>query len=1090
MEDRAQVPSTTSHRELEDPIADRSLSAHLLIASVLLLLSLVWALYDEIIAQRPWKGYQREFVRLYTAHLKKLAGQQARLEQEIRSRPEFIQLEQQLRAAQQRAAPRVREINEELRRVRAQLKPISEPFLDARARIAALTYELDHAGSEKEKNQIRQQIDQIKKGPFRVALPPDGSTTQVTLEHLTFEQLEQRFTSLKAQEARLNAELASVTAESTELRRKRETYLKDNLPGLTPQQIAGLLKKLEDFTIEIKQINVEESGTVDRCQSCHLGIREPVTLTAANMGGKRVFVSHPQRALLDIHNPDRFGCTSCHNGNGRATSSVEKAHGNYKHWLWPLFPRDNIEAGCTQCHQGDRVLEYAPVLTRGRDLFELKGCVGCHRYEGYDRETDALADVSRQIQRLELEKKTAQLEMERSIKAGDEAESNEAAQAFYAQAERLRVSISNIEAELDVLQQRAKYLMMDRKMVGPNLKEIRLKLRPEWIAVWLKDPQHWRPGTKMPRFRLSEDEIKAISAMLWQSAWKGPALPPQKPGDPVKGKEALQTRGCLACHSIGEGQNRIGGEFAANLSRLGEKANYDWIVRWIYNPRQRTRPYCPQEKRDLGPEDYAKHGLPFAFDVDHSTCPNDGAQLQVQQMTVMPSLRLSLSEARDIASYLMSLKRNDAVYEAAPYLNDTRLYSQGRALVRRYGCSGCHEISGLEDEQRIGTELTKEASKPLEQLDFGLLERRAKKEGWYNHKGFFEHKLQNPAIFDQGRERPPEERLRMPNIQLTPEDRRALVTFLLGSLDTPVFKEFRHIPGQFRYIPSNQQKDVQEGWWIIKKYNCMGCHTIMPGQKSVLSTLPRYQDPAWKDQLPPSLVQEGARTSPNWLAHFLNNPALSSTDTDRNGVRPYLKVRMPTFFFSPLEIGKLVRFFEGLSSQPQPYIQPSLPPLSPQEQALARNLFSSPSAPCLKCHLVGIPSHDRNASAPNFLLARDRLKPDWTARWMIDPQAISPGTAMPSGLFKREGNRWVFAGPTPETFKGYTKDHVWLLVRYMFQLTPEEQRRLLGRLPTTTSASGRRIHQSVISQVRNRSSVTGKSVISSRMNTRALITDH
>ena len=62
---------------------------------------------------------------------------------------------------------------------------------------------------------------------------------------------------------------------------------------------------------------------------------------------------------------------------------------------------------------------------------------------------------------------------------------------------------------------------------------------------------------------------------------------------------------------------------------------------------------------------------------------------------------------------------------------------------------------------------------------------------------------------------------------------------------------------------------------------------------------------------------------------------------------------------------------------------------------------------------------------------------------MLDPQAISPGTAMPSGLFRREGDRWVFAGPTPESFKGYTRDHVQLLVRYMFELTPEEQRRLI-----------------------------------------------
>ena len=42
---------------------------------------------------------------------------------------------------------------------------------------------------------------------------------------------------------------------------------------------------------------------------------------------------------------------------------------------------------------------------------------------------------------------------------------------------------------------------------------------------------------------------------------------------------------------------------------------------------------------------------------------------------------------------------------------------------------------------------------------------------------------------------------------------------------------------------------------------------------------------------------------------------------------------------------------------------------------------------------------------------------------MLDPQAISPGTSMPSGLFRRENDHWVFAGPTPPSFQGYDKDH-------------------------------------------------------------------
>ena len=59
---------------------------------------------------------------------------------------------------------------------------------------------------------------------------------------------------------------------------------------------------------------------------------------------------------------------------------------------------------------------------------------------------------------------------------------------------------------------------------------------------------------------------------------------------------------------------------------------------------------------------------------------------------------------------------------------------------------------------------------------------------------------------------------------------------------------------------------------------------------------------------------------------------------------------------------------------------------------------------------------------------------------------------MPSGLFQQDGDRWVFSGPVPASFNSYTGDHADLLVRYMFQLTPEEQRALVGR--TAASNTG------------------------------------
>src|SRR5579885_3730702 len=86
-------------------------------------------------------------------------------------------------------------------------------------------------------------------------------------------------------------------------------------------------------------------------------------------------------------------------------------------------------------------------------------------------------------------------------------------------------------------------LMQDTKKIGPNLKDIRLKLNKNWIPVWLKKPTDFRPTTKMPNFRLSDHQIQAISAYLWQSALTDP-LPKQKPGNAEHGKELFETRGC------------------------------------------------------------------------------------------------------------------------------------------------------------------------------------------------------------------------------------------------------------------------------------------------------------------------------------------------------------------------------------------------------------------------------------------------------------------------------------------------------------------------------------------------------------------
>jgi len=1068
-----------------DPVVSKSLAPHYVISMVILMATLFWALWDEDFGQRPWKAFQHEWKDRYSTFLKTARSQSGDAQKEVEAGADYQKLKQNYETASQSAAPRIKEINERLRDLSQQILAVQNVFTDRRAYVSASTYDIETETSASAKERKRRNLEEYKKESTTAEMPDGKKKT-----FKDYDELEKTYNDLKNERTQLSAELGEIIKPVNEKKELMDAYLTDHMVNLTPSQLTGLQNKTEAWTPKIVQINVNEhnadivredsSNIVDRCESCHMGIREPVKLTAVSMSLKgkkpdeyaRAFTSHPEPDLLKTHDPDKFGCTPCHQGNGRATTSAEKAHGHYEHWLWPVFSPGNYESGCQICHSADMVVvtnDVGWVVSEGKDLFRQRGCVGCHRFEGYDKEPEDLLSVAQQIKQLDQEKKDNFKQAGDLMKQADKAESNEEANRLNDRAVALKVTNSKLDLRIVQLDRSTKSLLEDMKKVGPNLKDIRLKLDKNWIPVWLKKPSDFRTTTKMPNFRLHDDQIKAISAFIWQSALSD-SLPKHKLGNAAHGKELFESRGCLACHSIGEGDQVQGGTFAANLTRVGEKANYDYLVRWVHNARERTRPYCPLEKKDIGPEDYKKKGLPYIFDLEHSRCPNDGHELQVQNMTAMPSLRLSPQDAEDVASYLITLKKQEpSSYADASFMDDPNLKDEGKKWVRHFGCAGCHEISGLEEEGRIGTELTIEGSKPIERLDFALFTEIAQRGGvepitdpddlarlpegpakqpWYDQKGFFEHKLAEPNIWDKGKDKPETEKLRMPNLHLTKEQIRALTTFLLGSQENP-------LPPNYQYRPLDYRRDIQEGWWVVKKYNCMGCHQLIPGQKTSLMAMARYKDA--QEQLPPKLLTEGARVDPEWLQRFLKNPSLSTTDTNRNGVRSYLQVRMPTFSFSENELGKLVRFFQALARQPFPYIPEEVPVLTAKETEMARSLFSSTAAPCLKCHATGDAGHDRFATAPNFLQARGRLKPDWMERWMLDPQAIAPGTSMPSGLFKRDNGHWVFSGPTPASFRGYDKDHTKLLVDYILQLTPEEQRRVsasIGRVKSATVDGG------------------------------------
>src|SRR2546430_2878112 len=479
-----------------DPIVSRSTSAIILVCTLLLIFSAGWALYDEGFYQRPWRGMQREFVNRYTAYLKSIRKDAGKDEAEIKETPEYQQLDEEARAALDKVKDEVAARDRRVAQIQAKLDAVTEPFQNQRGRIVVITYKLETSqkGSFWERY-YKGRWEWKKKEQGAVGLPAEEGG-KPALQKMDFAQLEEAFNGLREEKAKVLGEKAELLKEPTELAKKREDYLKNHVSLLPQKSIDDLIRKNQnsfDYTILGHQLNVNEYAIVDRCEVCHLGTREPLNIKASDMApagpGKKpddlaaAFVSHPRKELLQIHNPEKFGCSACHGGNGRATTSVVKGHGLNPFWLHPLFHKENTEAGCQMCHANDRVTQGADTLNLAKDLFYQRGCVGCHRMEAFDREADALTNARQQISQLQEQivanDRQARIDTDASANATDDAE----VQRLLAHAESVRVQSSQLAARIDELNLQTRYLQQDQKKVGPNLKDVRLKLRKDWIPL-------------------------------------------------------------------------------------------------------------------------------------------------------------------------------------------------------------------------------------------------------------------------------------------------------------------------------------------------------------------------------------------------------------------------------------------------------------------------------------------------------------------------------------------------------------------------------------------------------------------------------
>jgi len=450
-----------------DPIVSKSYAAHYVIAMVILMATLFWALWDENWGQRPWISFQKEWKQRYTGFLNNTRSKSDKSVQDVEKNSQYQQLEQAYKDAYETAKPRRDELQKQITDLSAKILAVQNVFTDRRAYVNALTYELETETTSSGKKSKQQAIDEYKKMKATVEFP-DGHKQQYN-----YQELEETYNSLKDQRTKLSAELGDVLKPVTEASTKMSAFVSDHMVELTPFQIDGLKKKTEDWDPKIVQINVADANIVDRCESCHMNAREPLRITPAVMTSKgekkpdeyaRAFTSHPEPELLKTHDPEKFGCSPCHQGNGRATTSVEKAHGDYEHWLWPLFPKQNAEAGCQTCHAADMHLAVGDVgshISNGKFLFRQRGCMGCHRYEGYDKEPEDLTSIAQQLKLFEQQKTDNAKTSADLMKQADAATSNEEANQLNQKAVALRVANSKIDGRIQQLDFQTHSLMQD-----------------------------------------------------------------------------------------------------------------------------------------------------------------------------------------------------------------------------------------------------------------------------------------------------------------------------------------------------------------------------------------------------------------------------------------------------------------------------------------------------------------------------------------------------------------------------------------------------------------------------------------------------
>lgn len=818
------------------------------------------------------------------------------------------------------------------------------------------------------------------------ALAEEAKSLKYAVENVTVDlnnatekklQCSQKITSLK-REKRLLASKADI------IQRKLDT-IDPNEMDFT-NRIAQMVRDLPILdlstpTTEVKQIVLEDITDdliirqvpkVDRCITCHLGIDDP-----AYEDFPQPYTTHPNlEQYVDKDSPhpmEEFGCTTCHGGRGRATSFQSAVH-----------TPQNAE----QKKEWEEKYDWKTDHHWENPMYPLQftqaGCFKCHSGEF-------------------------------PIKG----------------AEELNLGLNIIEkAGCYACHEIDRY--KDWPKPGPDLTHIASKLSKNFAYKWIEDPHFFRKDTWMPAYfnltnnsdlasqARSQQEIHAMVNFLFAQSKPFNNPEPSEKGDPLKGEELVSSLGCYACHRQEPldtdhelTRDDIRRQHGPTLTGLASKTSKKWVYNWLKDPN-RYHPETRMPNMRLSDEE-ASDITAFLFkDATHKTF----------EMKSVPGFDEDI--ITEITQDFMSrqMPKKEAESKITSMSLDEKLAFSGEKLISRYGCYSCHNISGFENAKPIGIALTEEGSKSLHKFDFGYVHIDHTKEAW------FDQKLKAPRSFDKNKAKEPLEKLIMPSFKLSAHERDAVVTSLLGFVsDVTVKNKIKP------RTPENLK--LEAGQEIIAQMNCQSCHVIDGEggtiQETITSWLKNHEGLSTSEAekqtesfSPPNLLGTGIKIDAEWLFNFLHTP-----DTK---VRPWLNVRMPSYTFNEDHLNTLVKYFNVLDGENNfPFHKQKDISLTDDEFEQAEKLFSQDYLGCNLCHVVGdeMPTGTKDTWAPDLVLAKTRLDPDWIIKWIKDPQSLVPGTSMPTFF---DPNDYENAGPS-DIMNGDEDEQIRILRNYLMSLS-------------------------------------------------------